>query len=134
MADLKNSAEARALSEKLNQFILTHQQIIGDFGRSLANSAHFIVLANRSVEKEPLETVTMLEQIKEIDLLGNLSNQLDEFRGVAGLLMPHNTPLDDLALQGEVAELETKYEGLLEEAEKQMQQIEALLATFQVQH
>ena len=126
--------EAHQFAEKMTAFIRAHQKTIEEFGRSLANANHFLRLADRSMEKEPLETVTMLEQIKEIDLLGNLNTQVEEYRGIAGFLLPPNTPVDDLALQGEVAELETKYEGLLEEAEKQMEQLENLLSSLQTRH
>ncbi|MEE8435649.1 MAG: hypothetical protein V3S64_12750 [bacterium] len=131
---MKNGEEARQFADKMTAFVRAHQRIIEEFGRSLVSANHFLQLADRSMEKEPLETVSMLEQIKEIDLLGNLNSQVDEYRGIAGFLLPPNTPVDDLALRGEVAELETKYEGLLEEAEKQMEQLETLLSTLQTRH
>lgn len=126
--------EARKFTEKMIAFVHAHHRIIEEFGRSLASANHFLRLAERSFEKEPLETVSMLEQIREIDLLGNLNSQVDEYRGIAGFLLPPNTPVGDLGLQGEVAELETKYEGLLEEAEKQMGQLENILSTLQTRH
>lgn len=131
---MNDREEARQFAEKMNAFVRAHLRIIEEFGRSLANANHFLRLADRSMEKEPLETVSMLEQIKEIDLLGNLNTQVEEYRGIASFLLPPNTPIDDLALQGEVAELETKYEGLLEEAEKQMEQLQNLLSNLQTRH
>lgn len=131
---MNDKEEARQFSEKMIAFVHAHHRILEEFGRSLANSNHFLQLAGRALEKEPLETVSMLEQIKEIDLLGNLNTQFDEYRGIAGLLLPPNTPVDNLALQGEVAELESKYEGLLEEAEKQMERLEVMLSTLQTWH
>ena len=131
---INDSEDARIFTEKMNAFVHAHRRIIEEFGRSLANANHFLRLAGRSIDKEPLETVSMLEQIKEIDLLGNLNSQVEEYQGIASFLLPPNTPVDDLALQGEVAELETKYEGLLEEAEKQMEQLENFLSTLQTRH
>lgn len=131
---MNDENEARQFREKMNAFVRAHQRIIEEFGRSLVNATHFLKLADRALEKEPLETVSMLEQIREIDLLGNLNSQVEEYRGIAAFLLPPNAPVDDLALQGEVAELETKYEGLLEEAEKQMEQLENLLSNLQTQH
>lgn len=132
--EMNEGEEVRQFTEKMNAFVRAHQRIIEEFGRSLVNANHFLQLADRSMDKEPLETVAMLEQIREIDLLGNLNSQVEEYRGIAGFLLPPNTPVDDLALQGEVAELEIKYEGLLEEAEKQMEKLEILLSTLQTWH
>ena len=130
----RDGEESRQFAKKMSAFVLAHQRIIEEFGRSLANSHHFLELAARAKDKEPLETVSMLEQIREIDLLGNLNFQFEEYRGIAGLLPPSTTTEDDLALRGDVAELESKYEGLLEEAQKQMEQLETLLSTLQTWH
>ena len=126
--------EDRQFETKMDAFVRAHQRIVDDFGHSLANSRHFLKLAGRSIEKEPLETETMLEQIKEIDLLGHLNGQYDEYRNIAGFMLPLNSPVDNLALQGNVAELQTKYEALLEEAEGQMESIDTLLTTLQTRH
>ncbi len=129
-----NREEAHQLREKMTAFVQAHQRILDEFGRSLVSANHFLQLADLSMKKEPLETVSMLEQIREIDLLGNLNSQVEEYRGIAGLLLPPNSPAGDPALQGDVAELEIKYEGLLEEAEKQMEQLGILLSTLQTRH
>ena len=65
--------------EKMNAFMEAHRRTIADFGRSLANSAQFLKLADKSMEQEPEETESMLEQIKEIDLVGHLSHQYEEY-------------------------------------------------------
>ncbi|HEX9841623.1 MAG TPA: hypothetical protein VGC20_02690, partial [bacterium] len=107
-------------TQKMAMFVGTHRRIVADFGRSLANSRQFIRLADRSLEREPEETVTMLEQIREIDLLGNLSSQFDEYRNIASLFLPGETPPEhDSPLLTEVSELQQQYEALLEEAEGQ---------------
>lgn len=127
--------DRQEFSEKMTAFVGTHRRIVADFERSLANSRHFIRLADRSSEREPEETVMMLEQIKEIDLLGHLSAQYDEYRNIAGLLPPEDgAPQQDSPLTAEVAELQTQYEALLEEAEGQMEAIDRLLFNLQVQH
>lgn len=122
-------------TQKMAMFVGTHRRIVADFGRSLANSRQFIRLADRSLEREPEETVTMLEQIREIDLLGNLSSQFEEYRNIASLFLPGETPPEhDSPLLTEVSELQQQYEALLEEAEGQMEAIEKLLVTLQVRH
>lgn len=126
--------EAREFAEKMAAFISIHRRILAEFGRSLANARHFLKLAGRSLEREPLETETMLEQIKEIDLLGHLTNQFEEYRSISALLLPPHTSVTDIELQGQIAEIQTKYEGLLEEAEDQMEAIDNLLATLQTRH
>ena len=45
-----------------------------------------------------------------------------------------NPPLENPDLLGEIAELHSKYEGLLEEAEGQMEQLDKLLFTLQNHH
>ena len=126
--------ESVEFSENLGAFVRTQRRIVDDFGRSLSNARHFLNLAHRSLEREPEETVTMLQQIREIDLLGHLSHQFDEYRGVAGLLLSPPVPSADPDLVGEVAELQQSYEALLEEAEKQTEAIDRLLFSLQVQH
>ena len=123
--------EQEDLFEKLSAFLDAHRRVIADFGRSLANSAQFLMLADKSMEREPEETESMLAQIKEIDLVGHLSHQLEEYQGVSVFLLPPNPPLDNPDLLGEIAELHSKYEGLLEEAEGQMEQLDKLLFTLQ---
>jgi hypothetical protein len=118
--------------EKMAAFVGAHRRIVADFGRSLANSRNFITLAGRSMEREPEQTVTMLEQIREIDLLGHLGSQYEEYRAIAGLYLPGEAPPEhDSPLLEQVVELQTQYEGLMEEAEGQMVAIEKLLFTLQ---
>ena len=128
-------ADRQEFSEKMASFVGAHRRIVADFGRSLANARQFIRLADRSLEREPDETVLMLEQIKEIDLLGHLSSQFEEYRTIAGLLLLADTPPEhDSPLITQVANLKLKYEALLEEAEGQMEAIDKLLFTLQTRH
>lgn len=129
-------ADQQELSEKMAAFVGTHRRIVEDFGRSLANARQFLRLADRSMEREPEETVTMLEQIREIDLLGHLSTQIEEYRSIAGFFLPGEgaAPEHDNPLLVQVAELQQQYEALLEEAEGQMEAIEKLLGTLQTRH
>ena len=125
-------AEPQEITEKMAQFIGTHRRILDDFARSLANADHFLQLAERSLEREPEETVALLEQIREIDLLGNLGLQGEEFRNIASLFLPQDAAgADESPLVAQIAELQTRYEGLVEEAERQMAVIEKLLFTLQ---
>ena len=122
-------------SEKMAAFVGAHRRILEDFGRSLANARNFIRLADRSIEREPEETVVMLEQIREIDLLGHLSTQFEEYRNIAGFFLPADAaPEHDSPLLAKVAEIQVQYETLLEEAAGQMETIEKLLFSLQNQH
>lgn len=128
-------ADQQEFTEKMAAFVGTHRRIVADFQRSLANARHFIKLADRSMEREPEETVTMLEQIREIDLLGHLNAQYEEYRNIAGFLLPTpDAPAPESPLVEPVSELQQQYEALLEEAEGQMEAIERLLTTLQTQH
>jgi hypothetical protein len=127
--------DPQEFSEKMAAFVGAHRRIVADFGRSLANSRHFIRLADRSMEREPEETVTLLEQIKEIDLLGHLSGQYEEYRNIAGFFLPGEGPPEhESPLLAQVADLQREYEALLEEAEGQMEAIDKLLNTLQTRH
>lgn len=122
-------------SEKMATFVGTHRRIVADFQRSLANARHFIQLANRSMEREPDETVAMLEQIREIDLLHHLNIQYEEYRNIASFFLPAEGPPEhDSPLFSAVADLQHQYEALVEEAESQMEAIEKLLTTLQTHH
>lgn len=131
---MKPVEDQKEFIEKITAFLHAHNRVLADFGRSLANSAHFLKLAGKSMEQEPEETGAMLEQIKEIDLVGHLSRQHEEYQGVSGFLLPPNPPLTNPDLLGEISELHSKYEGLLEEAEGQMEQLDKLLFTLQNYH
>jgi len=127
--------DRQEFDEKMAAFVGTHSRIVDDFERSLANARQFLRLADRASEREPEETVQMLEQIKEIDLLGHLSTQFEEYRAIAAFLLPADAPPEhDSPLIGQVAELKLKYEALMEEAEGQMESIEKLLFALQVRH
>jgi hypothetical protein len=127
--------DKQEFSEKMAAFVGAHRRIVADFQRSLANARQFIRLADRSMEREPEETVVMLEQIREIDLLGHLSTQYEEYRNIAGFFLPaEGAPEHDSPLLAQVTELQRQYEALLEEAEGQMEAIEKLIFTLQKHH
>ena len=125
-------ADPQEINEKMAAFVGTHRRIVEDFARSLANARHFLRLAEQAMEREPEETVTLLEQIREIDLLGHLGLQFEEYRNIASLFLPEDAAAaDDDTLLAEVAELQVRYEALLEEAESQMEGIEHVLFSLQ---
>lgn len=126
--------DRRQFLEKVEAFIQTHQQIVADFEGSLANARHFLELAGRSMEQEPEETVSMLEQIKEIDLLGKLATQYEEFQAMSGFLRPPNTPVDDARIGGTLNAMENSYQKLIEESEKQMDEIDRIVSSLQNAH
>ena len=125
--------DRETLSEKLTTFLTTHRRIVDEFERSLKNAQYFLELAQRSMEREPEETVAMLEQIKEIDLLGHLSRQWEEYQNVAGFLKTPNPPLEDDGLLRQSKHIEGRYEELLRAAEAQLEEGDRLLFSLQNQ-
>lgn len=114
-----------ALTEKLATFLETQRRIVTEFERSLANSRHFLELANLSMEREPENTVAMLRQILEIDLVGHLENQFETFESMEQVLPGEAGPSEISA--GEWEELRQRYRELLEEAQQQRAETENLL-------
>jgi hypothetical protein len=136
MAKLSSTPLAEQVAGKLGRFQATHERILVDFSRSLHNSRHFIALAERALADEPEETVTMLEQIREIDLLRHLSEQYDEFQELARVLPATASPgVEATGIPGDgapgVTLLRTRYEELMREAERQVHEIERLLSAIQ---
>jgi len=121
----------RDIKTKMADFVAAHHRILEDFERSLQNARHFLNLAQRSMEHEPDNTEMMLEQIKEIDLLGHLGNQMEEFIAIAGGVLSGQTNLDDPGVLSGLGEVNSRYEGLMEEAAEQMDLMEKLLFTLQ---
>ena len=80
--------DLQAINEKVAAYLESHRKITGDFERSLRNARRYVELAEVAKDKEPAETVTMLEQIREIDLRGHLQNQFDAFQEISSLLGP----------------------------------------------
>ncbi len=122
------------LDEKLEHFLSGHRRILEQFDRSLENARHFIALANKSREQEPLETLEMLEQIREIDLLNHLQVQFEEFQQIASFFRSDPGGRIEGATMNEINGLEERYESALREAEGQMTEIEQLLFTMQNHH
>lgn len=73
-------------SEHMQKFARVHQEIVEQFVRSVEKAEHWVKLACLSREKEPQATLDMLRQIMEIDLLGNLSGQKEEFEKIYTVL------------------------------------------------
>ena len=118
----------QAFYEKISTYLESHQKIVGEFRKSLENAQNFLELAKLSSEQEPENTIEMLEQIKEIDLLGHLGRQFEAFQEV-GATIPANSLDPAVQLQTEkFDDLEKQYEDLLEQAEDQLGLLDDLLA------
>jgi len=124
---IPESHDAVEFGDKLETLLNDHRRFIDQFEQSLRNARHFIALADRSMEQEPEDTIAMLNQIREIDLLGYLQRLAEEFDAVRATLAASpfwkearsfNVDLDDLA---------SRYERLQEEAASQLNGIEAIL-------
>ena len=117
--------------EKLDAFLTTHRQILADFQRSLVNARHFMQLAEKAAEHEPENAVVLLEQIKEIDLLGHLERQSEEFQSVASLMQSGAGEKLDGQVRGLLGELDGQYQALVEEAADQMEGLDRMLFSLQ---
>ena len=116
----------KAFQEKFLAFLRTHKRIVEDFTRSLGSARQFLELAQVSMDKEPEETITMLEQIREIDLLGHLGRQFEEFQQVSGLLTAARPPEELAQMMEELGSTQSGYQELLSEAESQVALLEKL--------
>ncbi|MDH5751604.1 MAG: hypothetical protein OEZ59_04235 [Deltaproteobacteria bacterium] len=114
--------------EKAADFHREHKRIVEDFQRSLNNSRYFLELARISNEMEPEETVSMLEQIKNIDLLGHLEQQRNEFLNVSGFFTSSDSQVQDEELVAGMTALEELYRELIVEAERQVDDLNELIA------
>lgn len=130
MADPK-WRELEVFNEKLSAYLETHRSAVGDFERSLGNARHYIELAKVAKDKEPENTVTMLEQIREIDLLGHVQKQYEAFQDSTGLLLVPEREEGAEEDAGEIDLLRERYELLLEEAEDQQETMEDLMLYLQ---
>lgn len=128
----RRRAAPTAITDRLEQFLAAQDRIVGDFERSLRNAKHFIELAGVSLEREPEHTETMLEQVMEIDLLGHVTEQFENFQGVAALLSAAEGPLETDT--GALQTVHKRYESLVQEAEAQADRIATLLQTLRVTH
>ena len=118
------------------EFLRIHRRIVSDFERSLKNSRQFIKLAHRSLEREPQNTVHMLEQILEIDLLGHVTRQFEEFESVLARLPPDLAGSEPAAPDegAQFQSLRLRYEDLLRDAESQAEEIQKLLSALTAPH
>ncbi|HUJ74238.1 MAG TPA: hypothetical protein VL359_05235 [bacterium] len=122
-----------AQAEKVERFLIAHRRIVADFARSLENARHFLNLAERALEREPGNTLTLLSQIREIDLLGHLSRQFEEFQAVAGALPPQGNA-EAPAQARRVETTRSRYEDLIREAESQLAVMDRLQAALSHPH
>lgn len=119
--------ESAEFGEKLATLLDDHRRFIGQFEQSLRNARHFIALADRSMEREPEDTIAMLNQIREIDLLGYLQRLAEEFDTVRASLATSPFWSDIGSFNEDLEELAARYEELQEEAASQLNGIQALL-------
>jgi len=126
--------DSNVLMEKFTSFLSTHQRILTDFTRSLENARKFLDLAQVSISQEPRETEILLEQIREIDLLGHLGRQFEEFQQVAELLMATQPGEISSSMIEEMNQSKQNYQELVMEAENQMETIENLLSNLPAQN
>lgn len=122
-----NWREQEIFTTKISAYLESHRKILAEFERSLRNSRHFIGLAQVAREKEPDNTVSMLEQIQEIDMLGHVTTQFEAFCEISDLLPEDADNQETLEAQGDVEDLRGRYELMLEEAELQQETIRELM-------
>ncbi len=139
MARREPISSIEASEERAQEFLKTHRRIVSDFERSLKNARHFIKLAGRSLEQEPEGTVTMIEQIREIDLLRHVTQQFEEYQSVVALLPPVISQADLAGvpaggLPGEIQSMQARYESLVHEAESQAEDMEQILSALTAPH
>jgi hypothetical protein len=118
---------AAAFGRKLKALVSDHGRFIADFENSLKNAGHFLALADRAMEKEPESTVDMLQQIREIDLLGHLQRLSEEFDGLRSALAASPYWGESEAYQAELERLSERYDALQGEAVNQLGRIDTLL-------
>jgi ferritin-like metal-binding protein YciE len=116
-----------AMAEKVEHYLVTHRRIVKDFERSLANARHFIKLAELALEKEPANAVQMLNQIREVDLLGHLTQQLEEFQSLSASLPAALPQQEEQTLARRLSSVRERYETLIREAEQQVEDIDKIL-------
>ena len=126
------TTDTPTLLEKAQTFLEFHRKVVGDFERSLANARHFINLASQAVEQEPENTVAMIEQIQEIDLVSHLTKQYEEFQHMTGQL--DSLKVDEKRIQASISTLREQYEEIMAEAEEQAGIMEVMLASMQNPH
>ncbi len=134
MARREPQTAAETFEQRAAAFLATHQRIISDFERSLKNARHFIKLGERSLEQEPEATIQMIEQVREIDLLGHISRQFEEYQSVAGLLPGMDGEVEAESVQDRIRALRLRYEQLVEEAESQAEEMEKLISALTTPH
>ena len=121
----------RSFSEKLANLLENHRRIIAEFENSLSNAHDFIGLADRSIEKEPENTVIMLEQIREIDLLGHVQRLSEEFDSVRGFIAAAPMEDDIQRHREELEHMAAAYEIMTEKAARQHDRIDSLLTALE---
>lgn len=124
---IKNARDLEEFGVKLETLIEDHRRFIVQFEQSLRKARHFITLADRSMEGEPEDTISMLNQIREIDLLGYLQKLAEEFEMVRTTLATSPYWEDARSFTPDLDDVASRYETLQAEAADQLGGIEALL-------
>ena len=122
------------LTEKVETYLDFHGRVVAEFERSLGNARHFLELATLSLEREAETTVTMLEQIRDIDISGHLAAQFEEFKEMAEMLPGGGDRGAPESRASDLKALGRQYEQLLDEAEQQRETLDRLLFTIQNPH
>ena len=117
-------------SDKMETVVADHRRFISEFEKSLASAAHFIELADSSMETEPENTVTMLRQIREIDLVGHIRRLAEEFDGMQSFLIASPMEGETGSFREDLAALADDYETLNEEANSQLDRIDRLIGAL----
>jgi hypothetical protein len=122
------------LTEKVDSFLVFHHRVIGDFRRSLANAGHFIGLAGKAMEREPDNTIHLINQIREIGLLSHLEDQFHEFEQMAAMLSHMPGGIDNDELREGIDTIKNDYEVLLGQAEEQAEKLAEMLNLLEHPH
>ena len=123
--------EGDQFNDKVGAFLETHRRVVEEFRTSLANAQHFIELARLAMEREPENTLIMLEQIKEVDLVRHLNAQMDAFLEVADLVPNDVVSQQFPNREAELEELQHEYERMLEQAEEQLESINGMIEALE---
>ena len=122
---------AAEFGRKLKSLVSSHRRFIADFENSLKNAGHFLALADRALEQEPESTVHLLQQIREIDLLGHLQRLSEEFDGLRSALATSPFWGEGAAYQSELERLSERYDALQGKAVSQLSRIDTLLQALE---
>ena len=122
--------DQESLSRKLESLLADHRRFVSEFESSLTNAGNFIQIADVAMEREPEATVEMLNQIRDIDLLGHVRNLIAEFDAVQGFVFASPLAHEEERFRPEIAGLAADYEDLEQRAKDQLNTISTILDTL----